>query len=91
MRIALGAERRDVERLLMRESLRPVVKGLVAGILLALLGSRAISGALFGVPPYDPIAFGGAAAILLASAILAVLAPTRRAARVDPAFVLRQG
>ena len=61
------------------------------GIVLALLAGRAIAGGLYGVPPYDPIAFCGAAAILLVSAVLAVLAPTRRAARVDPAFVLRQG
>jgi predicted permease len=91
VRMALGAERRDVERQLLRESLAPVIAGLGAGLVLALIGGRAIAGVLYGVPPYDPIAFGGAAAILLVSAALAVLAPTRRAARVDPAFVLRQG
>jgi putative ABC transport system permease protein len=90
LRLALGAERRDVERLLVRDSLKPVLAGLTFGIVLALLGGRAISGALFGVPPHDPIAFGGAIVILLASAIAAVVVPTRRAARVDPAFVLRQ-
>ena len=91
LRIALGAERRDVERLLMRDSLRPVLAGLALGVVLALLGSRAISGALFGVPPYDLLAFGGAIAILLASTVTAVLIPTRTASKVDPAFVLRQG
>jgi ABC-type antimicrobial peptide transport system permease subunit len=91
LRMALGAERRDVERLLMRDSLRPVLAGLGIGVVLALLGGRAISGALFGVPPYDPIAFGGAIVILLASATTAVIVPTRSVARVDPAFVLRQG
>jgi predicted permease len=91
LRIALGAERGDVTRLLLRESLRPVMIGLIAGVLFALLGSRAISGALFGVPPHDPMAFGVAIAILLASTVTAVLVPTRKAAKVDPAFVLRQG
>ena len=91
LRMALGAECIEVERLLMRESLRPVLVGLTIGIFLALLGGRAIAGGLYGIPSYDPIAFVGAAAILLASAVLAVRAPTRRAARVDPAFVLRQG
>ncbi len=91
LRIALGAERRDVMRLLMRESLRPVVVGLAAGVGLALLASRAISGALFGVPPHDPLAFGLAVTILLGSAMAAVFIPTRNASRVDPAFVLRQG
>jgi ABC-type lipoprotein release transport system permease subunit len=56
----------------------------------ALAASRVIAGILFGVSPQDPIAFAGAAAILLAAATLAVLVPTRRAAAVDPAFVLRQ-
>ena len=91
VRLALGAERRDVMRLLMRESLRPVVVGLAAGVALALLGSRAIAGALFGVPAHDPLAFGLAVTILLVSAIAAVLVPTRSASNVDPAFVLRQG
>ena len=91
LRIALGAERRDVMRLLMRESLRPVLVGLAAGVALALLGGRAIAGALYGVPPYDPLAFGLAVTILLVSATAAVFVPTRAASNVDPAFVLRQG
>jgi ABC-type antimicrobial peptide transport system permease subunit len=88
--MALGAERLDVQRLLVRESLTPVVIGLTVGIVLALIGGQVISGVLYGVLPYDPIAFGGAAAILLTSATLAVLIPTRAASRVDPVAVLRQ-
>ena len=90
VRMALGAERLDVQRLLVRQSLTPVLIGLAVGIVLALAGGRAISGVLYGVAPYDPVAFGGAAAILLASATLAVLLPTRAASRVDPVAVLRQ-
>ena len=91
VRAALGAETRDLLRLLMWDSLRPVVLGLAAGGGVALLAGRVVAAAMiFGVSPQDPIAFAGAAAILLAAAILAVLVPTRRAATVDASFVLRQ-
>ena len=89
VRIAMGAEPGDLLRLLMWDSLRPVVLGLAAGAGAALLASRVVAGILYGVSPQDPIAFAGAAAILLAAATLAVLVPTRRAAAVDAAFVLR--
>ena len=85
------ADRRDLLRLLMWDSLRPVVIGLAAGAGAALLISRVVAAAMFfGVSPQDPIAYAGAAVILLAAATLAVLAPTRRAAAVDAAFVLRR-
>jgi hypothetical protein len=91
VRAALGAETRDLLQLLMWDSLRPVVLGLAVGAGAALLVSRVVVAAMiFGVSPQDPIAFGGAAVILLAAAILAVLVPTRRAATVDASFVLRQ-
>ena len=90
VRAALGAEPRDLMRLLMWDSLRPVVLGLAIGAGAALLASRVVVAMLFGVSPQDPIAFAGASVILLTAAILAVLVPTRRAATVDAAFVLRQ-
>lgn len=90
VRVALGAAPADLLRLLMWDSLRPVVFGLLLGAGAALLASRVLAGILFGVSPQDPLAFTGAAAILLGAATLAVLVPTRRAAAVDPAFVLRQ-
>jgi putative ABC transport system permease protein len=91
VRAAIGAEPRDLLRLLMWDSLRPVVMGLAAGAGVALLASRVLVAALFfGVSPQDPAAFASAAAILLAAATLAVLVPTRRAAAVDAAFVLRR-
>jgi len=74
----------------MWDSLKPVVLGLLLGTGAALLASRVLAGILFGVSPQDPMAFAGAAVILLAAATCAVLLPTRRAAAVDPAFVLRQ-
>ena len=91
VRVALGAEPRDLLRLLMWDSLRPVVIGLVLGSAAALMASRAIvSTMFFGMSPQDPLAFAAATVILLVAAALAVLMPTRRAARVDPVFALRQ-
>jgi putative ABC transport system permease protein len=90
VRAAMGAEPRDLLRLLMWDGLRPVVLGLAVGAGAALLASRVVAAALFfGVSPQDPVAFAAAGAILLAAATLAVLVPTRRAAAVDAAFVLR--
>lgn len=91
VRMAMGAQRNDIVRLLMWDCLRPVAVGILAGIGAAVLASRIVFAALFfGISPRDPIAFAGAAVILLLAAVLAVLMPTRRAASVDAAFVLRQ-
>jgi len=91
VRSALGADVRDLLRLLMWDSLRPVVLGLALGAGAALLAGRVVAAAVFfGVSPQDPIAFAGAAVILLSAAILAVIVPTRRAAAVDAAVVLRR-
>jgi predicted permease len=91
IRVAMGAAPRDLLRLLLWDSLWPVVLGLAIGAGAALLAGRVVVAAmLFGVSPQDPIAFAGATVILLAAATLAVLVPTRRAAAVDAAFVLRQ-
>jgi ABC-type antimicrobial peptide transport system permease subunit len=91
VRVAMGATRRDLLGLLLWDSLWPVLMGLAVGAGAALLASRVVvSAMLFGVSPQDPIAFAGAAAILLTAATLAVLVPTRRAAAVDAAFVLRR-
>jgi putative ABC transport system permease protein len=91
VRVALGADPRGLLRLLMWDSLRPVVLGLVIGGGIALLASRVVAAAiLFGVSPQDPMAYSGAAIVLLAASALAVLVPTRRAASVDAASVLRQ-
>jgi len=90
LRVALGATRGDVLRMLLGDSLRPVMLGLGAGILVALGAGRLIAGTLYGIGPADPIAFGGSVVILLLSATAAIIVPARRAARVDPASVLRQ-
>lgn len=91
IRAALGARPQDLLRAMMWDSLKPVALGLVVGTAAALLASRlVVAGMFFGVSPQDPVAFAGAGVILLAAAILAVLLPTRRAAAVDAAVVLRQ-
>jgi putative ABC transport system permease protein len=91
VRVALGAAPRDLLRLLMWDSLRPVVAGLAIGAATAFVAGQVVVAAIFfGVSPQDPVAFAGASVFLLAAATLAVLSPTRRAATADPAFVLRR-
>ena len=91
VRVALGAHPAALLRLLMWDSLRPVVIGLAIGAATALLAGRIVTASmLFGVSPQDPLAFIGAAVVLLVAASLAVLVPTRRIAAVDAASVLRQ-
>jgi predicted permease len=89
VRIAIGASRGDILRLLVRRGLRPVVVGLTAGLVVALLSSQLIASLLAGVGPRDPVAIGLAVALLLGGAVLAVIVPARRAARTDPANILR--
>jgi hypothetical protein len=89
IRMAIGATGPDILRLLMRDSLRPVVIGLAAGLVLALGSGQVLANTLYGVSPRDPVAFGAAAVLLVTATATAVLIPARRAARVDPARVLR--
>ena len=77
-------------RLLLEDSLRPVAIGLASGALVALVASRLVAVVFYGVGASDPLSFAGAIGVLLVSAAAAVFIPARRAARVDPAFVLRQ-
>jgi predicted permease len=90
VRLALGADRAGICRLLLHDSLRPVVAGLGCGIFAAFLGSRLFAGVLYGIGPADPIAFGVSLLVLMTAAIAAVLHPARRASRLDPASVLRE-
>jgi predicted permease len=91
VRAAMGAGAADLLRLLLWDSLRPVVFGLALGAGTALAASRVLEAAMFfGVSPRDPLAFAVSAAVLLGAASLAVLVPTRRAAAVDAAVLLRR-
>jgi putative ABC transport system permease protein len=89
VRIAIGASRGDILRLLGGRALRPVAIGLAVGLVLALISSHLFARMLAGVGPRDPVAIGLAVAVVVASALLAVVAPARRAAAIDPANILR--
>jgi predicted permease len=89
VRMALGADRRAVRWLIMREALVLVFLGLAAGLPLALLAARGMRGLLYGVSSIDVPAYLAAVAILLAIATLAAFLPARRASRLDPVIALR--
>lgn len=90
VRLAVGADAADVVRLMLRDSLRPVVAGLAVGLLVAVGASRVLTAVLYGVSARDPLSILGAVVILLGAAALAAAVPARRATRVDPAAVLRR-
>lgn len=89
IRMALGAERAGVLRLVVRQSIVPVVIGCVLGAAGAVAVGSLVRSRLYGVSAMDPVAFGVAAALLLVTMLAASLAPARRAAQVDPVTVLR--
>jgi predicted permease len=89
LRMALGAQRASVYRLVLGDGLLPVAGGAVAGVALAFGLARALSSFLFEVSPYDPALASGAAGVLLAVGTVACLLPARRAATVDPMRALR--
>jgi len=89
LRIALGAQRGTVYRLVLRDGLLPVAIGGVAGVALAFGSARAVNSLLFQVSPYDPTVAVGAVCMLLAVGAAACLLPARRAASIDPMQTLR--
>jgi len=89
VRLALGAERRDVLRLVLRQGMRLALTGLAAGLVGALALGRLIRGLLFGVAATDPLVFSGAVFALAAVALVAIWIPARRATRVEPSAALR--
>jgi predicted permease len=89
VRMALGAERRDVLRLVLTRALRIVVAGLIVGLAGAAGVTRVLQRFLFGVTPTDPIAFTVVTLLLMAVALMAAWLPARRATRIDPCAALR--
>ncbi|PYP61121.1 MAG: hypothetical protein DMD26_18475 [Gemmatimonadetes bacterium] len=89
VRVALGAQRRDVARLVFRSALTIVTSGIFVGIVLALGLERLVAKLLYGTSPHDPLTIGAMAAVLVAAATLAAALPARRASRVDPVIALR--
>jgi putative ABC transport system permease protein len=89
VRLALGAEPRDVVTLFVGQAGRIGMAGLVLGLALAVAVARTLSSTLFAVDPFDPRLFAGTAAALFVVVLVAAYVPARRASRVDPMNALR--
>jgi len=89
LRIALGADPRDVLRLVIREGMIPVVAGMLCGLAAAAILAQLMKTLLFGVDALDPVTFAAVALTLATVALAACYVPARRATRVDPAGALR--
>jgi putative ABC transport system permease protein len=89
LRVALGARQGNIVAQFLGKALRVVAIASAAGLALSLAFSRAISGMLFGVSPFDAVTLGGVVALVTTVAVVAALVPALRAARVDPMTVLR--
>jgi putative ABC transport system permease protein len=89
IRIALGATKASILRIVTAGSARPVLAGLALGVVLALALSRLLSSLLFQVSPHDPATIGATVALMIAVAALASVLPARRAAGIDPMTTLR--
>ena len=89
IRMALGADRRAVQGLVLRQGMALAGLGIAAGSAVALALTRFVASYLHGVSPTDPVTFALVAAVLAGAAAAACLIPSRRAARIDPAVALR--
>jgi predicted permease len=89
VRVALGAQRREVLSLVIRKGLGLVLVGALLGLAGALAATRLVSNLLYGVEPNDPMTFAGVTGLLIAVALMASWLPARRAAKVDPMEALR--
>jgi FtsX-like permease family len=89
IRIALGAKKRDILGLMLRESTQPVFAGLLVGVILSVGASYLLRGILYGVNIVDSVSFVGVSFLFLAIALFATYLPSRRAMTVDPIVALR--
>jgi len=89
IRVALGAQRRDILKMVLRQGILATLAGVAIGIVAALALTRLLSSLLFGVTPGDWVTFSSVAVLLLVVALVACSIPARRATRVDPIVALR--
>jgi predicted permease len=89
VRMALGAQRRDIRRLILVQGVKMALAGVALGIFLALGLTHLMSSQLFGITAHDPLTFAGVALVLLLVALAACYLPARRAMGVDPMVALR--
>jgi hypothetical protein len=89
IRIALGAQRRDVVRLALRQTILATAAGIAVGFLAAAALTRYLEAMLFGITPLDPVTFVGAPVVLALVALVACFLPARRATSIDPMMALR--
>jgi ABC-type antimicrobial peptide transport system permease subunit len=89
VRIALGATRAAVRRLILLQGIRPVGVGIAVGLGLAMYSSRVARAFLFNISPFDPTTFVGMTILLAAVALVASYLPARRASRIEPVVALR--
>jgi putative ABC transport system permease protein len=89
VRLALGAQARDVFRLVLRQGLRLALAGIAVGLCAAFVVTRFLTSLLYGVSAADPLTYTGVALLLLVVTLLASYLPARRATKVDPMVALR--
>jgi putative ABC transport system permease protein len=89
IRMAIGAAREDIRRMIFRDGMWPVAIGMIAGVAVSLAVNRVLQSQLVGVSPYDPVTMAGAPVLLILVALAACHIPARRAMNVDPAVALR--
>lgn len=89
VRIALGATRHAIARMVLGNALRWLAAGMIAGVALSVAVCRALKSLLYGLEVYDPLAWTAAAALLVFTAVFAAWQPARRAASIDPVEALR--
>jgi predicted permease len=89
IRMALGADRQRVTRLILRRIAGITAVAAALGLGVAAVAARLLSGLLFGIPALDPVAFGGTLLLLVTTALAATVGPIRRAASIDPVKALR--
>jgi len=90
IRMALGASRSDVLKLVVRNGMKPIVLGVVIGLSAAFALSRLVASLVFGVRPTDPLTFATVALLLVSVGILANILPAYRATRIEPVSTLRE-